>query len=384
MVTVFVPRESDANETRVAATPETVHKLLGVGLDVLVEEGAGADAFISDAAFEEAGAELVVDATDGYSRADLILKVLPLTVDEVALTQGGATVVSFLVPSDHPAEVAAMEAHGLTVFSMHLVPRITRAQRMDALSSQANIAGYKAALIAAEALPRFFPLLMTAAGTIKPAVVVVMGAGVAGLQAIATARRLGAQVWASDVRLAAKEQVESVGGRFIEVPGMEDMEDARGYAKQATAEFLERQRQVVGEKVMAADVVITTALVAGRKAPVLVPQTLVKSMKNGSVIVDIAAPKGGNCELSRPGEAVVHHGVMVIGTRDLACSVPFHASELYARNVLAFVTPLIKGGALHLDLEDEVVAKSLVTGGPERPPDPAPEPAAESGKETPS
>lgn len=371
MVQIFVPREIAAGETRVAATPETVQKLVAAGAAVRVERGAGAGAFLADADYEKAGATLVDDAAASFAETDLVLRVnAPQTSrkygkHELDLLREGAAWVSFFVPSDQRDAVQRFLARRQTCFSMNLVPRITRAQRMDALSSQANIAGYKAVLLAAAQLPKYFPLLMTAAGTVKPARVVVMGAGVAGLQAIATARRLGAQVWATDVRLAAKEQVESLGARFIDVPGQEDLEDERGYAKPATPEFLERQRQIVGDQIAESDVVITTALVPGRKAPVLVPLTLVDRMKPGAVIVDLAAEQGGNCEATVAGETVERSGVQVIGPRNLPATVPVHASELYARNVLAFVQPLLKDGALRLDWDDEVVRESAVTHGGE-------------------
>jgi NAD(P) transhydrogenase subunit alpha len=360
MTRVLVSNELADDETRVAATPETVRKLCSAGLVVLVERGAGDSAGFDDTSYREAGAE-VVNRGAAWSDADAVLKVRAPRMDEVERLKAGAVVVSFFVRSDDPELVAALVGKRITSFSMNLVPRITRAQRMDALSSQANIAGYKAVLLAAVQLPKYFPLMMTAAGTVKPAKVVVMGAGVAGLQAIATAKRLGAQVWATDVRLAAKEQVESVGGKFIDVPGMEDMEDAGGYAKAATAEFLERQRQVVGDHIAESDVVITTALVPGRTAPVLVHDSLLARMRSGSVVVDLAAEQGGNCEGTEVGQTVVRHGVTVIGPRNLPCSVAVHASELYARNVLAFFEPLVVDGAVHLDLEDEVQAGAVVT-----------------------
>jgi len=367
MVTFFVPREIALGEARVAATPETVQQLVKAGAAVQVERGAGEDAFLADADYERSGALLVSDVAAAFGQADVVLRVNgPRTSaatgrHELDLLREEGVWVSFLVPSDDLDLVHRLLARRQTLFSMNLVPRITRAQRMDALSSQANIAGYKAVLLAAAQLPKYFPLLMTAAGTVRPAKVVVMGAGVAGLQAIATARRLGAQVWATDVRLAAKEHVESLGARFIDVPGQEDLEDERGYAKPATPEFLERQRQVVGEHVAGADVVITTALVPGRRAPVLVPDALVARMRRGAVIVDLAAEQGGNCEGTVAGETVRRHGVSILGPRNVPGSVPVHASELYARNVAAFALPLLKEGALRLDWNDPIVAQSAVT-----------------------
>lgn len=359
MTKVLVTNELADDETRVAATPETVRKLRATGCVVLVERGAGQAAGYDDASYRDAGAE-VVNRDAAWPAAAAVLKVRPPGVDQVDRLAAGAVVVSFLVPTDDVALVQRMVARDVTAFSMNLIPRITRAQRMDALSSQASIAGYKAVLLAAVELPKYFPLMMTAAGTVKPARVVVMGAGVAGLQAIATAKRLGAQVWATDVRLAAKEQVESVGGKFIDVPGMEDMEDAGGYAKAASAEFLDRQRRIVGEHVADSDVIITTALVPGRRAPVLIPDALVARMRPGSVIVDLAAEQGGNCEGTEAGQSVVRHGVTIIGPRNLPGSVATHASELYARNVLAFFEPLVVDGALVVDLDDEVQAGAVV------------------------
>jgi NAD(P) transhydrogenase subunit alpha len=364
MVRVLIPKETAQAETRVAASPETVAKLVDKGLTVRVQEGAGDASYLIDAEYEKAGAELVLDdeMNDELAQADLLLKVREPTYNEIEQLKAGAIALAHLVPQGELELVEALAAAKVTFFSMNLVPRITRAQKMDALSSQANIAGYKAALLAAGQLPKYFPLLMTAAGTVKPAKVVVMGAGVAGLQAIATCKRLGAQVWASDVRLAAKEQVESLGAKFIDIPGMEDLEDERGYAKPPTPEFLERQRKIVGDHVTEADAVITTALVPGRKAPVLVPSPLVRRMKPGAVIVDLAAEQGGNCEETVPGETVVRHGVTVLGPRNIPGTVSMSASELYARNVLAFVLPLLnEQHELHLDFEDEVVDQSAVT-----------------------
>lgn len=360
MVQVFIPKEVTQGETRVPVTPETTQKLVALGAAVTVERGAGAGSFLDDDAFEAAGAALTDDPAAAFARADVVLRVSPPREGELERLREGGAWISFFVPSDELASVKTLVARRQTLFSMNLVPRITRAQRMDALSSQSNLAGYKAVLLAAAQLPRYFPLLMTAAGTVKPARVVVMGAGVAGLQAIATARRLGAQVWATDVRLAAKEQVQSLGARFIDVPGQEDLEDERGYAKPATPEFLERQRGIVGDHIAEADVVITTALIPGRKAPILIPAALVGRMKPGAVVVDLAAEQGGNCEATVPGETVAVGGVTILGPRNVPATVPGHASELYARNVLAFFQPMVKGGALTFDWADEVLATSVV------------------------
>jgi NAD(P) transhydrogenase subunit alpha len=361
MAKVFVPKESRPGETRVAATPETVKRLTAAGLEVVVEAGAGEAAYFSDAAYEAAGARLERDGDGAWRSADAVLKVAPLTVDEAGALRSGAVGVGFLAPYRERETVERLAAGGVTSLAMELVPRITRAQPMDALSSQASIAGYKAALLAAARLPRYFPLLMTAAGTIPPARVVVMGAGVAGLQAIATARRLGAVVEVSDVRAAVKEQVESLGGRFIELPQAESGEGAGGYAREMGEEFLARQRQIVAERVAAADAVVTTALVPGRPAPRLVTAAMAEAMRPGSVVVDLAIEQGGNCELSEADREVVHGGVLVLAPSNLAATVPHHASTLYARNVQALFQLLLRDGKLAVDPSDEVVAGCLLT-----------------------
>ncbi|HEX9671547.1 MAG TPA: Re/Si-specific NAD(P)(+) transhydrogenase subunit alpha [Thermoanaerobaculia bacterium] len=361
MAKVFVPKESRPRETRVAATPETVKRLTAAGLEVVVEAGAGEAAYFSDAAYEAAGAHLESDGAAAWRSADAVLKVAPLTPDEAGALRSGAVVVGFLAPYRERETVERLAAGGVTALAMELVPRITRAQPMDALSSQASIAGYKAALLAAARLPRYLPLMMTAAGTIPPARVVVMGAGVAGLQAIATARRLGAVVEVSDVRAAVKEQVESLGGRFIELPQAESGEGAGGYAREMGEEFLARQRRIVAERVAAADAVITTALVPGRPAPRLVTAAMVEAMRPGSVVVDLAIEQGGNCELSEADREVVHGGVLVLAPSNLAATVPHHASTLYARNVQALFQLLLRDGKLAVDPSDEVVAGCLLT-----------------------
>ncbi len=367
MVKIFVPIETALGETRVAVTPETTKKLIEAGCEVAVARGAGDASHLSDADYEAAGASIADDSAAAWAAANIVLKVREpqfsesLGKHEQELCSHGSILVSHYMPSERLQDVRALQDAGVTCFSMNLVPRISRAQRMDALSSQANIGGYKAVLLAAAALPRYFPLMMTAAGTVKPAKVVVMGAGVAGLQAIATAKRLGAQVFATDVRMAVKEQVESLGAKFIDVPGMEDMEDAGGYAKEATEDFKRKQQEVVGNQIAVSDVVITTALIPGRKAPMLVPLELVERMKPGSVIVDMAAAQGGNCAATVANETVSHSGVTVIGETNLPATVSVHASELYARNVLAFLIPTIKEGAVELDFEDEVIAGAAVT-----------------------
>lgn len=369
MPILFIPKETHPGETRVAAVPDTVRRLAKLGLKVQVQVGAGAAAGLPDERYADAGATIAPDAA-AQGVADLVARVNPPTPDEARAMKPGALLVSFLWPLAHPDVVAALVDRRVTAFAMDRIPRISRAQSMDALSSQANIAGYKAALLAADALPRLMPLLMTAAGTITPARFVVMGAGVAGLQAIATARRLGAVVEVSDVRRVVKEQVESLGARFIEVEGAEDLEGAGGYAKEAPAEFLARQRAEVAKRVAAADAVITTALIPGKPAPKLVSEEMVRSMRPGSVLVDLAAEQGGNCELTVPGEVVERHGVRIIGHRNLPALVPFHASDMYARNILNVALHLFPKGATTLDFEDEITAGSVVVhDGAVRPPD---------------
>lgn len=360
MTLIFIPKESSHGESRVAATPETVAKMVQGGFEVWVEKGAGEAAYLSDEDYASAGGKLASSFREGVSQAELLLKVASPSKDEIANLKRGTVLVSFLMPSRHLAAVQELATAGLTVFAMDLVPRITKAQKMDALSSQANIAGYKAVLLAATSLGKYFPLLMTAAGTVKPSKVVVFGAGVAGLQAIATARRLGAVVEATDIRSEVKEQVESLGARFIEVEkSAAEGEGQGGYAKQASEDYQRRQAQAVAEHVAAADVVITTAQVPGRKAPVLVTTEMVKSMQAGSVIVDLAADQGGNCELTQPGQVVTKEGVTLIGTTNLPSSVSKNASELYARNVLQVVRHLAADAKLNIDLEEEINHASI-------------------------
>ena len=364
MTSVFVMRESRAGETRVAASPDSTKRLVKAGLAVTVEAGAGLAAGFADAAFEADGARIGSAADLGT--ADLILKVGVPTSDEVARLKRGAVLVSFVLPAAHEDVVRALCEHGISALAMDLVPRITRAQAMDALSSQATVAGYKAVLVGAAEMPVMCPLLMTAAGTVPPAKAVVFGAGVAGLQAIATAKRLGCKVEATDVRLAAKEQVESLGAKFIDVPGMEDLEDERGYAKEADEDFLRRQREEVAKRVAEADLVITTAQIPGRPAPRLIGEDMLRSMHAGAVVVDLAVESGGNCAHSKPDEVIEFEGVKIVGAANLPASVPQHASELYARNVLNLVQLFVskedgKKGELMTDFADEVVAGCLLT-----------------------
>jgi NAD(P) transhydrogenase subunit alpha len=360
---IGVPAESMAGETRVAATPETIKKLKAQGHVLRVQTGAGVAASVTDAAYEAAGAELV-DAATAWG-ADLVLKVRCPTAAEVPHLRTGTTLVGMLNPFD-AAGLQRLAAAGVTAYALEAAPRTTRAQSMDVLSSQANIAGYKAVMLAADKYQRFFPMLMTAAGTVKAARVVVLGVGVAGLQAIATAKRLGAVIEASDVRPSVKEQVESLGAKFIDVPyetpeEKEAAEGVGGYARPMPPSWLERQKAEVAKRVAQADVVITTALIPGRPAPVLVTPEMVQSMKAGSVIVDLAAPQGGNCPLTEPGQTVVKHGVTLVGETNLPALVAADASALYARNVLDFLKLIIgKEGALHVDMQDDIVAACLV------------------------
>jgi NAD(P) transhydrogenase subunit alpha len=359
---IAVPKETAPGERRVALTPDAAAGLVKGGLEVLMQAGAGADAFHSDDAFEKAGARVVPDAGTLYGQADVVLKVQKPALDEVDRLRENAVLVSFLQALGSPDLVQRLAARRITSFGMEQVPRISRAQKMDALSSQANIAGYKAVLIAAESLAKFFPMLMTAAGTVFAARTLVIGAGVAGLQAIATARRLGAQVWGYDVRPVVKEQVESLGAKFLEFDlGIADAEDKGGYAKALSADAARRQQDMLAERTKDFDVVITTALVPGRPAPRLVTKETVAGMRPGSVVVDLAAEAGGNCELTEPDKVVVKHGVTIHGPTNLPATMPVHASQLYARNVTELLKELVKNGTVALDFDDEVVKGTCVT-----------------------
>jgi NAD(P) transhydrogenase subunit alpha len=358
---VAVPSETIAGERRVAMVPEVAPRLVGAGHDLVVQSGAGGRAWFDDDAYRAQGATIGATAEETLAGADVVCKVRPPTAAEVARLPEGTGLVSFLQPAADLDLVKALRDRRVTSFSLDLVPRISRAQSMDALSSQATVSGYRGALLAAERLPKFFPMFMTAAGTVRPAKVLVLGAGVAGLQAIATARRLGAVVRANDVRSAAKDEVKSLGATFVELADLETQEGAGGYARAQSDDFLARQREMVAAEVAAADAVITTAAVPGRKAPVLVTKEMVEAMAPGSVIVDLAAEMGGNCELSKAGEEVLHQGVLVVGTQDLPSTMPVHASFLYARNVSELLTLLSKEGAFAPDFEDEIVAGACVT-----------------------
>ena len=358
---IGVPTEIVPGERRVALVPETVSRLLKAGANVLVQRGAGERAAYPDSAYEEAGAALAADAAEVYSRADTIVKVNRPSDEELAQIRDGATLIAFLSPLGAPQYVERLAAKRLTALSMDAIPRISRAQSMDALSSQANIGGYKAVLIAASTLPKFFPMLTTAAGTIPPAKVLVLGAGVAGLQAIATARRLGAVVSAYDTRAVVKEQVHSLGATFLEIDLGVDAQGAGGYAKELTPEQIERQRAFMVQHIGASDCVITTAAVPGRRAPLLITEEAVNAMRPGSVIVDLAAETGGNCALTQPGEVIVHHGVTIVGTTNLPATMPFDSSRLYSRNVLTLLQHLMKDGALNFDYSDEITRDTTLT-----------------------
>ena len=364
---IGIPAEIRAGETRVAATPETIKKLMANGKhQILIQSGAGQRASYVDADYTAVGATVVASAEQAVGSADIVLKVRAPESPELAQYKRGAILVGLLNPFDVPG-VAAMAAAGLTGFAMEWLPRISRAQAMDVLSSQANIAGYKAVMIAANEYQRFMPMLMTAAGTVKAARVIVLGAGVAGLQAIATAKRLGAVIEASDVRPAVKEQVESLGAKFIDVPFLtdEEREIARGvggYARPMPADWMKRQADQVHERAKLADIIITTALIPGRPGPVLIKEETVKAMKPGSVIVDMAVEQGGNCPLTERDQVVVKHGVKLVGVTNLPALVAADASALYARNLLNFLNLLVdaKSGELRLDREDEIIAGSLI------------------------
>jgi NAD(P) transhydrogenase subunit alpha len=364
---IGIPTEIRPGETRVAATPETVKKLAAGSLHaVIVQAGAGAGAHIPDQTYEAAGATIVAKAADVYSQAEMVLKVRGPDPCEISMLRPDAVVIGLLAPHDRSG-IEALAQRGVTAFALERLPRITRAQTMDVLSSQANIAGYKAVVIAAGEYGRFMPMLMTAAGTVKAARVLVLGAGVAGLQAIATAKRLGAVIEAFDVRPATREQVESLGAKFVEVPVAEEergaAETAGGYAREMSGEYQRRQAALIDERARAADIVITTALIPGKPAPVLLREDTIRAMKPGSVVVDLAVEQGGNCPLTEKDKVVVTHGVKLVGYSNLPAMLAADASALYARNVLAFVNLLVdaKTGTLHINRTDEIIAGALVT-----------------------
>jgi NAD(P) transhydrogenase subunit alpha len=365
---VGVPRELYPGERRVSLVPGVIPSLLKEGLKVVVEAGAGSEAGYPDAEYSSRGAEIVGERAQVFATSDIIVQVLchgsndRTGRDDLPLLRPDQILIGFLRPLGSLESIQAIANRQVTSFAVEMMPRTTRAQSMDALSSMATICGYKAVVLAADTLPRLFPMLTTAAGTITPARVLVIGAGVAGLQAIATARRLGAVTSAYDLRPAAKEQVQSLGGRFVELPvEAKDAEDARGYARAQDDAFYERQRELLGKVVAESDVVITAAVIPGKQSPVLVTREMVARMAPGSVIVDLAAERGGNCELTQGGSCIVEHGVSIIGRFNLASTVPYHASQMYARNMSAFLVHMAKGGELKLNLDDEIIRETLLT-----------------------
>jgi len=369
---VGVPKESYPGERRVALVPAVMPALKKAGLDVLVQAGAGQPAGYLDAEYVEKGARLAKDRAEVFATADIVAQFLCYGAndkngsEDLPLMRTGQTILGFLRPLGSVQTIREIAERGVTSFSVELMPRITRAQSMDALSSMATICGYKAVILAADTLPRMFPMLTTAAGTIAPARVLIIGAGVAGLQAIATARRLGAVASAYDMRPAAKEQVQSLGGRFVELPiEAKDAQDAGGYARAQDESFYKKQQELLGKTVAESDVVITAAVIPGKKSPILVTAEMVARMAPGSVIVDLAAERGGNCELTKPDETIVVHGVTIRGEFNLAEAVPYHASQMYARNVSAFLQHLTKDGQLRLDLKDEIIRETMLTQGGE-------------------
>lgn len=359
---VAIPKEINALETRVAATPGSIKDLIKSGMEVHVESKAGIKSFITDQDYKDAGAKVIDSVTELYSKADIIIKVLPLAEKESSFISEGSVFISLCQTTRETQQVKVLQDKSVTGFSMHLIPRTTLAQKMDALSSQANIAGYKAVLLAATRLGVYMPLLMTAAGTIRPAKILILGAGVAGLQAIATAKRLGAQVEAFDVRPIVKEQVESLGAKFIEVESSSsDGVGEGGYAKETSDEYKRLQQEMIHQHISKSDVVITTALIPGRPAPLLIPKSMVDAMKPGSIIMDLAAENGGNCELTVKDKIIEYNHVSIDGTSNIPGTMPVHASELYAKNVAAFLTYMIKDGELVLDMEDEIISGAMFT-----------------------
>jgi NAD(P) transhydrogenase subunit alpha len=371
-VIIGIPKEIYPGERRVALVPSVIPTLTKAGFEVQVQAGAGMDAGYPDSLYIEKGAQIIPDRSAVFGAADVVAQVLCYGSNDVngeldvPLYRRGQILVGFLRPFGSLEIVQRIAQTGVTSFSVELMPRITRAQSMDALSSMATVAGYKAVLIAAGSHPRIFPMLTTAAGTVTPARVFVIGCGVAGLQAIATSRRLGAVVSAYDLRPAAKEQVQSLGGRFVELPiEAKDAQDARGYARAQDEDFYKRQRELLGQAVQESDVVITTAVIPGKKAPILVTEEMVKGMPLGSVILDLAAERGGNCDITESGKTVVKHGVTILGPVNLASTVPYHASMMYSRNISAFLTHLVKDQKTNLNLEDEIARETMLTNGGE-------------------
>ena len=357
-----VLKETITGEKRVAATPKTVKELINSGITVRVQSAAGEHSFFSDQDYQNAGAEVVTEITDLLNGVNIVLKVAPATLEEMDAMPNDVTYISLFQTTKRAEQVRKLSAKNITGFSMHLIPRTTLAQSMDAISSQANIAGYKSVLIGAAHLPVYMPLLMTAAGTIPPAKVLILGAGVTGLQAIATAKRLGAQVESFDVRPEVKEEVESLGAKFVAVESDgNDGVGEGGYAKETSEDYKIRQREMIKKHIAKSNLVITTALVPGRPAPLLIPTEMVNGMKPGSVIMDLAAENGGNCELTKGGEIINYNGVMIDGTINLPSSMQVHASQLYAKNIFSFVNYLIKEGQLNIDEEDEIISGAMFT-----------------------
>lgn len=358
---ISVPKELKAGEKRVAITPTVAKQLVAAGFQCHVEKGAGLDAGFTDEMYEEAGANIITEKNKLYDYADVVLKVNAPQAEEIALMKEGSILISLMYAYSNSPLVDACIQKKISAFALDAVPRISRAQKMDVLSSQANLAGYKAVILGASAMPKIFPLMMTAAGTISPARVLIFGAGVAGLQAIATAKRLGAVVEVTDVRPETKEQVESLGGKFLEVKGAEAAKVEGGYAKEVSADFLKKQKELVEQRIKEADLVITTALVFGKKAPVLVSADMVKTMKPGSVIVDMAVEQGGNCELSEAGKTVQKHGVTIVGETNLPATLANNASELFAKNISSLLTHLAGKDGFKWEMEEEITKGSLIT-----------------------
>ena len=369
---VAIPCEADVAENRVAIVPAMIAALKKAGVTVQVQTGAGTKAGFPDQLYVDKGAEIVADRAELIRQADIILQVKALGAngkcgtDDISLLQNGQVLISSCDPLSFPESIPAVAEKGVTAFSLELVPRITRAQSMDILSSMATVAGYRAVLLAAAAAPRMFPMMMTAAGTLKPARVLVIGAGVAGLQAIATSKRLGAVVYGYDIRPAVREQVESLGGKFVELDLETNQSETKGgYAKEMDADFYRRQRKAMTKVIAGCDIVITTAAIPGKKAPILVTEEMVEAMAPGSVVVDLAAERGGNCEVTKAGQTVNHNGVAVLGPCNLASDIPVHASEMFSKNILTFLQLMVKDGQLNIDTEDEIIRETLLTRGRE-------------------
>ena len=362
---IGIPKETKEREMRVALSPEVAKSLVQAGFEITMETGAGTNSYFADDLYTAAGVTVQSDKNTVYSSSDVILKVNAPLPSEIALMKKGAVLISFMWAATNPELTEACAKAGISSFSVDAIPRISRAQKMDALSSQSNLAGYKTVLLGANALGKIFPLMMTAAGTIKPSKVVIMGAGVAGLQAIATAKRLGAIVMVSDIRPETKEQVESLGGKFIEVAGDASVKTEGGYVKSVSEDFLKKQQELIFKHISEADLVITTALIPGKKAPLLITEDMVKSMKMGSVIVDMAVEQGGNCPLSELNKTVVKHGVTIIGESNLPSLLPLNASELYARNIQTFLLHLATKDGFKWEMDEEITKGSLITHGGE-------------------